>query len=105
MALGHPQVISTSRHITQGIIDIQEELWDVQNSVLSGISNVVSNDSYELRITSGENAGKWNAISAGVSREDAEAGVQITMQQKNDNTRVTIISPENRKVAWSVQFE
>ena len=105
IATGRPQVISTSRHITQGIIDMQEENWDDKDSILSGISDVVGNDSYELRIASGENAGKWNALSAEVSRADSDAGVKITVRQKNDNIRVTIISPENRAVAWSVKFK
>lgn len=44
----HPQVISTSRHITQGLIDLSKETW--RNGELSGVSKVVAGDPYELRI-------------------------------------------------------
>ena len=46
----YPQVISTSRHITQGLIDITEEDWDKVSGTLSGTSKVVAKDVYELRV-------------------------------------------------------
>ncbi len=48
--LVHPQLISTSRHITQGMVDVQEERWDAKSRTLSGVSDVVAGDRYELRI-------------------------------------------------------
>lgn len=54
----HPQVIATSRHITQGLIDLSNEQW--QNGELSGVSKVVAGDPYELRIL----PGPWIADSA-----------------------------------------
>lgn len=48
--LGRPQLISTSRHITQGLVDVTEERWDAKTRTLSGVSHVVANDPYELRI-------------------------------------------------------
>ena len=44
----HPQVIGTSRHITQGLIDLSKERWS--DGELSGVSKVVAGDPYELRI-------------------------------------------------------
>ena len=46
-----PQLISTSRHITQGVIDVAEESWDAGNKTLNGVSRVVGGDPYELRVT------------------------------------------------------
>ena len=34
----HPQVISTSRHVTQGMVDLLEEKWDAATKTLSGRS-------------------------------------------------------------------
>lgn len=47
-ASNHPQVISASRHITQGLIDLSNEQW--RDGVLSGLSKTVAGDPYELRI-------------------------------------------------------
>jgi hypothetical protein len=32
----HPQLLSTSRHITQGIVDVLEEKWDARKKMLNG---------------------------------------------------------------------
>ncbi len=48
--LDRPQLISTSRHITQGIVDVTEERWDPKTRTLSGVSQTVANDPYELRV-------------------------------------------------------
>ena len=48
--LDHPQLISTSRHITQGLIDVSKVSWNPATRTLSGISQTVANDHYELRI-------------------------------------------------------
>src|SRR5262249_41111570 len=36
----HPQLLSTSRHITQGVVDVLEEKWDADARALSGVSRV-----------------------------------------------------------------
>lgn len=46
--LGHPQVISTSRHISQGAFDISSLTWDANRNTLSGVSKVVAGDPYEI---------------------------------------------------------
>ncbi len=46
----HPQLISTSRHITQGMVDVKQERWDAAARTLSGVSETVAGDPYELRI-------------------------------------------------------
>ena len=46
----HPQLISTSRHVTQGMVDVLSEAWDAGSRTLRGKSRVVANDPYELRI-------------------------------------------------------
>ena len=46
----HPQLLSTSRHITQGMVDAADETWDATSMTLSARSKVVASDPYELRI-------------------------------------------------------
>ncbi len=55
--LDRPQLISTSRHITQGLVDVLEERWDPRTRTLSGVSEVVANDPYELRLLTYVSAG------------------------------------------------
>ncbi|MDD4873073.1 MAG: alpha-galactosidase, partial [Kiritimatiellae bacterium] len=76
----HPQLISTSRHITQGIVDVVEEKWDVKARELSGISKVVAGDDYELRIITAASEGACKAVSAEISAKDQRAGVTVSMK-------------------------
>jgi hypothetical protein len=48
--LGRPQLISTSRHITQGLVDTRDVRWDAKTRTLSGITDAVAGDRTELRI-------------------------------------------------------
>lgn len=47
-ALSHPQILSTSRHITQGGMELEQVRWDAQANVLSGSSAVVAGDRYDM---------------------------------------------------------
>jgi hypothetical protein len=88
-AFRHPQVVSTSRHITQGLLDLSNEGWGIP--VLSGESRVVAGDPYELRIAEGE----WVAESVvGGSIVSRDQGV----------VRVRLDSERGGDVRWSVRF-
>ena len=41
---GEPQLLSTSRHVTQGMVDVVAERWDAARRELSGTSRVVGGD-------------------------------------------------------------
>jgi hypothetical protein len=93
----HPQVISTSRHVTQGIVDLSDEKWDAATKTLSGRSKLVGRDPYELRIVSGAaNVEKVTVAAAGVSASHA---AEATL------TRVKLVAPTSQEVAWSIQFK
>ena len=96
-----PQLISTSRHVTQGIVSVLAENWDGTNT-LSGISRVVGGDPYELRILTPSNG--WKAQNATVSAADQAADVTVSCLQSNELVRATLQSLTNREVAWSVAF-
>ena len=101
--LERPVLVSTSRHITQGIVDVMEEEWNEQAKILSGKSKVVGGDPYEIRIYAPTK--EWQAVRVKVSGGDRKAGVTAGMQQEGHEIRVTIKSPENREVRWEVGFE
>lgn len=46
----YPQILSTSRQITQGLMDVVTEKWDPILNSLTGSSNVVAGDMYEFRL-------------------------------------------------------
>jgi hypothetical protein len=100
----HPQVLSTSRHVTQGIVDLLAETWDGRSKTLRGASQAVGNDPYELRIVvpTGENS--WLASEVSVSAEDAAAGVKAEFKQDGPKIRATLTSPASREVHWQIQF-
>lgn len=101
---GQPQVIGTSRHITQGIVDILEETWDGKTQQLSGVSRVVANDPYEVRIAA-IGATAWQTTGATVSAADVAAGVKIRVVKQEDwKVRVQLDSPTSRDIHWTIQF-
>ncbi len=48
--LDRPQLISTSRHITQGAAEIENMVWSDENCTLTITANLVANDPYIVRL-------------------------------------------------------
>jgi hypothetical protein len=97
--LDHPQVLSTSRHITQGLVDLTDQKWDKEKRTLSGRSKVVGGDPYELRIDSAGARGETVAII-----RNSNAGGDAVVKQDGQNLRVTITSPQTREIDWEIRF-
>jgi melibiase-like protein len=105
----HPILVSTSRHVTQGIIDVTEEKWSAAAKTLSGTSQIVGNDPYELRIAGLRDGHKtWNLVSASVSDSDAAAGVGVVALAVRPNEegwlRLKLSSSTSRSVRWALRF-
>ena len=103
--LDRPFLLSTSRHITQGIVDVTNEKWTPSTKLLSGSSKVVAGDDYELRIVAPMKPRPWKAVTAKVSTKDKADGVQIKVVQERSEVRATILSPKSREVEWKLEFE
>lgn len=101
----HPFLLSTSRHITQGMVDVTEERWDSGAKALSGKSEVVGNDPYELRILVPSVQGVKNGTLQ-ISPDDSAAGVQVQKMNFNGvgEFRATIVSSTSRSVTWKAVF-
>ena len=97
-ALDRPQLISTSRHVTQGIVDVKNETWNAAKKTLSGTSKVVAGDPYDLRIVPGGKA--WKVESA----EASAGGARIEVVSEGKVIRVRMQSPKTHEVRWSVKF-
>jgi len=100
----HPQLISTSRQIMQGLVDVLEEKWAADARELAGTSKVVGGDAYELRVLTYSKKGLWKAAGAEVSQEDKAAGVTASVADEAGLVRVTLKSAKNRDVKWKVRF-
>jgi hypothetical protein len=108
-AAGRPTLVSTSRHVSQGIIDVSDERWSQGTKTLSGFSKIVAQDPYELRLAGLDAEAKhWTLESAAVSPADQAAGVTIERKPLNAPEpgwlRVTLCSKDSRSVKWSLKF-
>lgn len=103
--LDHPQLLSTSRHVTQGLVDVASESWDPAAGLLRGESAVVAGDPYELRILLPLTDTSWSIARVEVTPDDATAGVTAGAIMSADAlARVVVMSPASRIVGWSIYF-
>ncbi len=105
----HPVLVSTSRHVTQGIVDVASEEWNADKKTLAGVSQIIGNDPYELRVAGlGADGKNWRLISAQVSAKDQSDGVVIipkpAVSGENGWCRVGINSNTSRTVRWTLEF-
>jgi hypothetical protein len=103
-ASDHPQLLGTSRHVSQGMIDVLEETWQPADQTLRGKSRVVAADRYELRVVVPSGDRSWNACQVTVGADDAAAGVRTEFKQEGRYLRAAITSPVGREVCWQVKF-
>lgn len=89
-AVGHPVLLSTSRHVTQGIVDVSSEKW--VDDTLRGTSRLIANDPCELRIRVPEG---W--IFDGASQGKVEV-------DPSGLVRVTLRASVNGPVEWKMRF-
>ncbi|MEI7809553.1 MAG: hypothetical protein WCJ07_13830, partial [Verrucomicrobiota bacterium] len=87
-AEGRPVLLGTSRHVTQGIVDVTGEKWS--GNTLSGVSQVIAGDTYELRIR----------VPAGWKLDQASAPAT----ESPGLVRITLRSDKTQKLKWSANF-
>lgn len=90
---GHPQLLATNRHVTCGGPDLRELSW--QDGVLSGTSEMVQGDPYELYLT------EPPAFTfAGVTVTSGRA----TTALRADGVRMVRIEGGVGRVEWAVRY-
>ena len=104
----HPVVISTSRHVTQGIVDLVDvkETFDKGSSAIEGTSRVVGGDPYEIRVAVPNVTEPWVVDEVELSEADRRAGVTVKLAgpRRTSCARLVISSPTSREVSWRVRF-
>ncbi|MCX6996836.1 MAG: alpha-galactosidase [Kiritimatiellaeota bacterium] len=92
----HPWVLSTTRHLSQGGVDLLDERWDAGSQTLSGQSAVVSGDPYVLTVHR----------PAGFRLKVAEcAGEQAASANQAETATVRIVPSATKTVLWKLHFE
>lgn len=99
---GEIQVVSTNRHITQGWIDLVAMNYNQNNASITGRSNVIKNDSYEIRFAfpKGKNFKVRQATARAVS-----APIPVTVTNHQFWASVQMTSPQTTEMTWEVSFE
>jgi hypothetical protein len=105
-AEGHPVLVSTSRHVTQGMVDVKGEKWVPSSMTLSGISQVVANDPYELRVAGLNNgAHNWKLVSCSLASDEPERNITRVSRQGEDGwVRALITSKTSGMMPWTLKF-
>jgi hypothetical protein len=90
----HPQLIATSRHITCGGFELSDLAW--KNSMLSGTSDLVANDPYDIYLTEpeGYTFKKISCNGADVVSSDRRGGLRVCR----------LNSKLGGKVTWMIEF-
>lgn len=98
----HPVVVSTSQHVTQGMIDLLKEDW--KDGTLSGTSKLIAGDNYELRIAGINDGGKWKIDQVSLIGDANGTTIKVLPQQENGWLRVLVKSNKSQVVNWKLKF-
>src|ERR1043166_6344663 len=92
----HVQLISTSRHITQGWVDLISQ--GLRGNHYSGRSRLIRNDPYHL----------WFAFPRGTNfsvKSATAEGLPIRIANHQGWAEVEFTSPRTAEVSWEIVFE
>lgn len=92
-----PVVVSTSRHISHGAVDLKDVKWDPELKVLSGTSEVVAGDDYSIVVASPDPA--FNPAQC-----DNNTTTPILEGLGNNMCRITWKDLPGGEFKWSVAF-
>jgi len=97
VATAEPQLISTSRHITQGWVDLHSLSYDSAKKKMKGKSQVIAHDPYELRFAWPRQA-KLQIVRA------KAAGAQVHIKNFQNWGTVSFIPQKSRETSWEIEF-
>ena len=92
-----PFVLGSTRHVVQGVMDLEDEQWDPARRVLAARAVLLDGRPYEVTI----------ALPPGFHPKDArcEPGAEITVEMaERGAARLRIPKPPGAELDWSVRF-
>ena len=91
--LDHPQILSTSRHISQGAVELENVRW--KNHILSGSSQVIKNDPYSIYLR----------VPEGYTVKEARFGDTAAEIRVEDHfVEIKFVPTTTKLTGWTVQF-
>ena len=99
---GQIQLISTSRHITQGWVDLKTLNYDDSDKIYTGASRIIRNDPYELHFVFPPESNF--AVKNATAWSDA-GNLPVKVDNHQGWATVTIESPRTTEIEWRVSFE
>jgi hypothetical protein len=94
----NPQVLSTSRHVLQGWVELSDVKWDAATKKLTGKANLIGGEPMRIVLAgNGFTAAKASSGNASAKLEPHTAGGDITV--------LVLESPKNSQVQWSVEYQ
>jgi len=94
-ARDHPWIVSTTRHITQGGVSLEEVQWDANTTTLSGESAVIVGDPYTLTVH----------LPAGYQLDSAAAGGEsVTIANQTATATMSFTPSATGSVPWQMTF-
>lgn len=92
----YPQIISTNRHIMQGMLEIHDLRWDIRQCVLTGRADVVSGDT--LKITVAHNGYI-------VDMSETDSGRNEIKEISDELIDIILDSNQTTQVKWKITFK
>jgi hypothetical protein len=94
--LDRPQLLSTSRHIGQGAVELTELAWKPGTLALEGVSKLLTGDPYEITVH----------MPAGWKAQKARIGVsECAVQTEGELARFTLTPATSEPMFWTIAFQ
>jgi hypothetical protein len=100
-AARRPLVVSTSQHITQGVVDMPDEKWNATANELTGRSRVVAGDAYGIRLVVPVSKDSWEVTEGSL---DTTEKTPVTVRQNGPEIRAYFTPAKAGEVAWTLKF-
>ncbi len=99
---GKIQLVSTSRHITQGWIDLRELKSDEQGTAISGVSTLPAGNEYTLHFAYPR--GKYYSVKSATAVAGKKR-LDVTVTSHQGWAGVSFTAPVTGDISWNVTFE
>ncbi len=103
--LARPFLLSTSRHVSQGILEVHDEQWNEETKTLSGTSSIVADDPYELRVVAMAPDKVWTISSVQISNLNGVANEPVENDSESGLLRFGFKSPMSGDLTWRISFK
>jgi hypothetical protein len=106
-ATQRPVLVSTSRHITQGWVDLLdlEAGGSATQPTLAGRSRIIAGDPYTLTVGLPRSAPTFQLAGVKVNGERREHPVRVSSASHQGYATVTLESDASQTVSWELEFE